>query len=71
MLLEAWSRMYLLNVFPVSLTFEITHAIVIGIHKTAGINLIEHRAVPPSPVEDLARGHSDRQQQTEKDNVVL
>lgn len=45
---------------PSSLTFEITNSVVIRVHKTARINLIENRVIPPSSVEDLPRDKSDR-----------
>lgn len=54
-----------------SLTFEITHTVIVGIHKTTGVNLIENRMVPPSSVEDLSRGQSDRRQQQTEDDAVL
>lgn len=50
--------------FPFCLTFEITNTVVVRVHKTARINLIDNCVVPPSSVEDFSRDHSDRQQQT-------
>jgi len=58
-------------IFSISLTFEITHAIIVTVHKTAGINLIENRVVPPFLVKNLSRGRGDEnQEQTKKDNVM-
>lgn len=57
--------------FPFCLTSEITHAVIVGIHKTARINLIKNRVLPPSWIRDLSRGQDDRQQQTQKDDAVL
>lgn len=54
---------------PLSLTFKITHAVIVGVHKTARVNLIENRMAPPSSVENFSRGQGDRQQQTENDDA--